>query len=145
MHKEQRREEEEENEPLGWWYLCRHNGRRVEVMEICNDWRGVSVIAMSDAQCPKDDVNNNNISTSCKETEKRIPSHSGGSDLPNRPFNESCDLVSWGGINNNDNAFWWPQKSNSYVDGGGLLAVYLNIMKWDLYPKFPFRRLASST
>ena len=108
------------------------------------------VITHSYAQCPPgDDVNNNNNKTiSCKETEMSIPSQSGGSDIPNRPFQERVDIVSWGGIHNNDDTRWWPHVSNTdpstmisaNVDGGRLLAAYLKIMKWDsIYPKFPFR------
>ena len=107
------------------------------------------VIANSHAQCPGDEVNNNNNKTiSCNETEMSIPSQSGGSNIPNRPFHERVDLVSWGGIHNNDDTRWWAQKSNTdpstmisaHVDGGRLLAAYLKIMKWDsIYPKFPFR------
>jgi hypothetical protein len=108
------------------------------------------VIAHSYAQCPSgDDVNNNNNKTiSCNETEMTIPSQSGGSNIPNRPFHERVDIVSWGGIHNNDDTRWWPHVTNTdpstmitaNVDGGRLLAAYLKIMKWDImHPKFPFR------
>jgi hypothetical protein len=107
------------------------------------------VISNSHAQCPGDNVTTNNITISCNETEKVISSQSGGSNLPNKPFHERIDLVSWGGIHNNEYTRWWPHKSNTdpttmisahHVDGGRLLAAYLKIMKWDsIYPKFPFR------
>lgn len=102
------------------------------------------------ARCPLDDANN---AIDCVEGEKRISSLSGGSDMPNRPFHERCDGVSWGGIVDDDTTRWWPRKSGSdpptmishHSEGGRILAAYLKIMKWpsDLSPRFPFRLCAN--
>ena len=62
------------------------------------------------ARCPPEDDANGAIDD-CIESERRITSLSGGSDMPHRPFHERCDGVSWGGIIDDDTTRWWPRKS----------------------------------
>jgi hypothetical protein len=108
--------------------------------------RRVIAAAKESARCPDDDAN---ATDECTDSQRRIASFSGGSDMPHRPFHERVDGVPWGGISDADTTRWWPRKSSSdphtmisaHSEGGRVLAAYLKIMKWpaDLYPKFPFR------
>jgi hypothetical protein len=107
--------------------------------------RRVIAAAKDSARCPDD----GNATDDCAEGRRRIASFSGGSDAPNRPFQERVDGVPWGGISDADITRWWPRKSSAdpptmisaHSEGGRILAAYLKIMMWpaDLYPKFPFR------
>ena len=78
----------------------------------------------------------------CAEGEKQIASLSGGTNMPGRSFIERVDSVPWGG-NDSDFTMWWPRKDakdpNKMVPGARLLAGYLKIMKYNLFPKFPHK------
>ena len=94
----------------------------------------------------KNIVCKDDTTSECKESIKEIRSLSGGSNLPNRSFQERLDSVSWGGVDLASNQ-WWAKKDNnkdkvsSQSDGGRLLSAYLKIMKWptDLFVKYPFK------
>jgi len=78
----------------------------------------------------------------CAEGEKQIASLSGGTNMPGRSFIERVDSVPWGG-NDSDFTKWWPRKDakdpNKMVPGARMLAGYLKIMKFNMFPKFPHK------
>ena len=69
--------------------------------------------------------------------------------MPNRPFQERLDAVSWGGIATDSTRWWQPQKDDTkkittHSEAARLLAAYLKIMRWpdDMHAKYPFRLCA---